>query len=193
MEERIENNHKNQIKIHYISPNNLQFDYQNTQPHNYFNNHNYQHTPTGYSNGDTKINFDKRKSKTNIHHVNIKCNLNFENILFDGNWTNIKYEVGDFFNKHRDTKINSNHNETLLLIVPKSVSNYDGGVLNIYDPITDNLLNSVTCSMFNYILVSFPIHYPHEVSQITSGIRQIFKKPKLKDHQLEIIEIWTFV
>lgn len=151
----------------------MQFNYQTTHPQTYFDNYNYQQTLAGYLSGDTKINLNEKKSKTNINYANIKYNINFENILFDGNWTNIKYEFGDFFNKHCDAKINSNHNETLLLICPKTVSNYDG----IYDPITDNLLDSITYNMFDYTLISFPIHFPHKVSQVTSGIRQIFKKP----------------
>lgn len=89
-------------------------------------------------------------------------------------YTALKYEVGGKFLPHRDTKTSKRHFGTILLFPPTHFTPHEGGILRICDDkgewheFDSSNMKVWTVVMFNPLL-------EHEVTEITSGTRIVFK------------------
>lgn len=107
---------------------------------------------------------------------NIKPNLNRYGL---GLYLSLlKYEKGDFFNKHVDGKSCHGHVGTILIYPPKCESDYEGG-----DLILDNDI-VITADEHEWKIVILNLNVSHEVSKITSGTRYVFKCDYIIDEKL---------
>ena len=89
----------------------------------------------------------------------------------------LKYEKGDFFNKHLDRKQTPEHEYTCLIIINDKENEYEGGELILTDQ--DNIYNihvSEACKL-ECVMIIFSIDLYHEITPITKGARYVFKKP----------------
>lgn len=92
------------------------------------------------------------------------------------NWNLLKYEQGDFFKKHVDTKIDETHRYTCLLFCPCE-DKYEGGDI-IFTNKEMTFCSTIQPSKFKEVtMVIFTIDLYHEITPITSGKRYVFKKP----------------
>lgn len=98
-------------------------------------------------------------------------------------YTALKYDVGGKFLPHRDTKISKRHFGTILLFPPFHFTPHEGGILRICDDkgewqeFDSSKMKLWTVVIFNPLL-------EHEVTEITSGTRIVFKKECLLDEDL---------
>ena len=164
-------------------------------------NHNFERTLAGI--GSTKIlDLEKRSSWTHIH----KCLVGFTNEInefFDQNkiiygkeddgydkFSLLKYEIGDFFLNHRDTKlpditrdngITEIHLYTCLIFCPYGENEIlEGGELIFKHPEALYEIKfdpSIETKKNNFVMLIFSIDMYHEVLPIIKGTRWVFKKP----------------
>jgi hypothetical protein len=84
--------------------------------------------------------------------------------------------MNSFFLPHVDTKKFQGHVGTVLLIAPKSYSNYEGGQLIVHHYDTNNLTKfNVPTSDRHWTIVIIALHIKHEILPITSGVRYVIK------------------
>jgi hypothetical protein len=99
----------------------------------------------------------------------------------------LKYEKGGMFKAHHDHKTDENHIGTLVLLAPKSLSNYEGGDLIINKKIrvaqsderketnrdyeNNEEIIEITSDEEYWISVGFPLETQHEVTKVTKGVR----------------------
>lgn len=83
-----------------------------------------------------------------------------------------KYEPGDFFKAHKDSRKQVDTVGTFLIIPPKSVSNYMGGILEL--GIGKNKVE-IRANEKSWKFVIFDLETEHAVTEITSGCRYVFK------------------
>ena len=171
---------------------------------------NFERTLIGF--GSTNIlDLEKRSSWTHKSkfHLNLPIEVltffNQNNIIYEKNPLNtidennvlyektnyfslLKYETGDFFLNHRDTKLtnsavfDSHHEYTCLIFCPYGESNdiLEGGEIIFKHP---NALyeikfdSSVETKKNRFVMIIFSIDMYHEVLPIISGTRWLFKKP----------------
>jgi len=106
-----------------------------------------------------------------------------ENFFFiTKNYDLLKYEEGDFFKEHQDTRYNKNHIGTILIYPPKKLFNYEGGEL--YLP-KENVL--IEAFENNWSMVLLHINTLHEVKPIISGTRYVFKQSFLIEDNVRIL------
>lgn len=106
-----------------------------------------------------------------------------ENFLYNDKYYDLlKYEKGDFFKEHQDSKYNEYHIGTILIYPPKKESNYEGGEL--YLP-----KENITIKAFDneWSIVILHINTLHEVKPITSGIRYVFKQKFIINDNVKIL------
>jgi len=163
--------------------------------------HNFERTLEGI--GSMKIlDLEKHSSWTHIH----KCLVKFTNEInefFEQNkiiygkeddgydkFSLLKYEIGDFFLSHHDTKlpditrdngIKEIHQYTCLIFCPYGENEIlEGGELIFKHP--DALYEikfdpSIETKKNNFVMIIFSIDMYHEVLPIIKGTRWVFKKP----------------
>lgn len=83
----------------------------------------------------------------------------------------LKYEEGDFFKPHQDSKSNDYHIGTILIYPPKNICDYEGGEL--YLPKEDITIKAYEN---DWSMVLLHINTLHEVKPITKGTRYVFKQ-----------------
>ncbi len=88
-------------------------------------------------------------------------------------WTMIVYETGGFFAKHTDSKSDDIHMATLLLLPPRSVNDYKGGELIVYD---GTQTTSITPDDTQWKFIAMPLNVYHELKPVTEGRRVVFKR-----------------
>ncbi|SNW62616.1 2OG-Fe(II) oxygenase [Orpheovirus IHUMI-LCC2] len=144
----------------------------------------------GY-NGDNIINTEVRNSKWAKYYDDIKLDKPIKNNLniilgpdceYD-DWTLLKYETGCKFTKHKDGVKNGKHAGTLLVIFPKSYSDYTGGELVIYKDQEEVIVRGYDD---NYCVVFLGIDLDHEVKEVLSGTRYCLKTPVFSDISLQL-------
>jgi len=163
--------------------------------------HNFERTLAGIGSIEV-LDLEKRSSWTHKH----KCLVGFTkeiNEFFNQNkiiygkeeygydeFSLLKYETGDFFLNHRDTKlpdiiknngIKEIHQYTCLIFCPYGENEIlEGGELIFKHP--DALYEikfnpGVETKKNNFVMLIFSIDMYHEVLPIIKGIRYVFKKP----------------
>ena len=80
----------------------------------------------------------------------------------------VRYDVGDYFGMHKDTKVSPSHVGTLLLIPPKDMYSHEGGVLKVSG-------RDIVAHQTRWTIVVFSFREYHEVQKVTSGTRYVFK------------------
>lgn len=93
------------------------------------------------------------------------------------------YEKGGVFKPHRDTKISAEHFATMILMPPSDQSPHEGGVLRIRDH-EDNWLEFRSDNLESWTVVIFHPLLEHEVTEVTSGRRLVFKQECLFDREV---------
>ena len=88
------------------------------------------------------------------------------------NWDMLVYEKGDFFACHTDGKENDLHLATILLLPPKSINNYKGGELIVYDGNNNKI---ITAHETDWTVIGLPINIGHESKPVIEGKKIIFK------------------
>jgi predicted 2-oxoglutarate/Fe(II)-dependent dioxygenase YbiX len=87
----------------------------------------------------------------------------------------LKYEVGDFFSRHIDTRLSESHLFTCLLFVPQTDHPFVGGNL-VFSDEKRTFSALVEPSKFTEpTMVIFSVNLYHEVTPIESGTRYVFK------------------
>jgi len=83
----------------------------------------------------------------------------------------LKYEEGDFFKAHQDSKSNDYHIGTILIYPPKNICDYEGGELYLSK-------EDITIKAYenDWSMVLLHINTLHEVKPITKGTRYVFKQ-----------------
>lgn len=89
----------------------------------------------------------------------------------------IKYEQGDKFEKHKDSKLEPLHCYTGLLYSP---GDYKGGDLIIYNE--DGTVEVIETSGDAWKFVIFDVNLYHESTPIESGAKYVFKFPLYDEH-----------
>ena len=147
----------------------------------------------------------KRKCLTLNKYVTLLCpnlkevcfNVNYHNhnthdfVIDNKKWELIRYEVGDFFETHKDrnteknTKkydpLESNYDEPnyTYVILIYLLSEYEGGSLEIHNEKIKELsaiTSSIETNKFNdHKVVIFPISYYHKSYPVTSGTKYVLK------------------
>ena len=132
---------------------------------------------------DTIVDLNQRSSWTNNYEfiLETKEANNFfknNNIIDESSeYKLLRYEEGDFFNNHLDRKLSDNHKYTCLIFFNDESTDVEGGELSLQD---ENDLYGILFNPSNLeglVMVIFSIDLYHEVSQITKGVRYVFKKP----------------
>lgn len=95
-------------------------------------------------------------------------------IIMKTEWKLLKYNVGGKFNCHVDGVQNEKHLGTMILLPPKSLSEYEGGELVLYKDEQEIIVNS---DEMNWTFVFIPTNMKHEIKEVTKGIRFSFVKP----------------
>lgn len=85
----------------------------------------------------------------------------------DTEFTLLKYELGDFFKLHRDSK----GTHTCLIY---GGSEYKGGTLTLQNKLTDIQVHPQKISE-GYVMILFSIDFLHEVAPILEGTRYVLK------------------
>jgi predicted 2-oxoglutarate/Fe(II)-dependent dioxygenase YbiX len=84
----------------------------------------------------------------------------------------LKYDIGDFFARHTDGKASDNHFQTILILPPKEMNQFEGGELIFY---TDEGEIVITHDMLeNWLFIIFRTTVPHECKPVTKGTRYSF-------------------
>lgn len=114
-----------------------------------------------------------------FRHYDLKRAINYNDegeYRCQRKWDLLKYQEGDFFNRHTDGKDNNqdNHYGTLLLFPPKHFCQYTGGDLLFYQS-SKQIAKIIPSQFENWTLIGFPINVEHACTQILSGIRYVFK------------------
>ncbi len=98
----------------------------------------------------------------------------------DGPWKLLKYEKGQHFHSHTDSREDDNHLCTALLFPAISFSSYSGGEFLIHNLLSfeqSNQKSIISSSdVQNSTLVIFPVNFYHEVLPVLEGVRYVFKK-----------------
>ena len=154
---------------------------------------NFEKTLIGY--GSTNfLDLEKRSSWT--HKLKFYLTMPEEAIIFfeqnnisyeeNNDFSLLKYETGDFFFNHHDTKLptqsGETHEYTCLIFCPYGENNdiLEGGELifkhpeSLYEIKFDS---SVETKKNHFVMIIFSIDMYHEVLPIISGTRWLFKKP----------------
>jgi hypothetical protein len=98
-------------------------------------------------------------------------------------YTALKYEEGGKFLPHRDTKTSKRHFGTILLFPPSDYTPHNGGILRICDDKGD-WHEFDSSNMKEWTVVMFNPLMEHEVTEITSGTRIVFKRQCSFDEDL---------
>lgn len=96
--------------------------------------------------------------------------------VLEEKWDLLIYESGGFFSKHTDSKKFDNHYGTILLLPPKSLNNYKGGELILFDGSVEHIIEP---NPVKWKLVGFPVNVYHELRPVISGRRLVFKNKLL--------------
>lgn len=132
---------------------------------------------------DTIVDLNQRSSWTNNYEFILETeeanNFFKNNNIIDesSEYKLLRYEEGDFFNNHLDRKLSDNHKYTCLIFFNDESTDVEGGELSLQD---ENDLYGILFNPSNLeglVMVIFSIDLYHEVSQITKGVRYVFKKP----------------
>jgi len=94
----------------------------------------------------------------------------------------LKYEEGDFFKEHQDSKYIENHIGTILVYPPKKLSNYEGGELYLSK---ENVIIEAYEDKWSIVLLH--VNTLHEVKPLKSGLRYVFKQHFIIDDNIKII------
>ena len=156
------------------------FDY------SFLNDENFTRTFSNINNIDL-LNLDERSSWTHKK----KFSIYDDDIEYDGddfyktlnvnndleNYQLLKYEKGDFFNKHKDRKLGENHKYTLLIFFNDNKEKLEGGELILSDDSNTFKIEFDNSKIDKPIMVIFSIDLYHKVEPVKSGTRYVLKKP----------------
>lgn len=99
----------------------------------------------------------------------------------------IKYENTGKFDKHKDRKKNGSskyeHTYNLLIYFP---TEYEGGDLIIYNE--DETIQRITTNSHLYKYILIDINKYHESTEVTSGVKYLFKLPIYSKIELNYLE-----
>ena len=135
-------------------------------------------------NNSSVLNLTERSSWTHKHLFQINSVEISEYLKYKYLWMSpehqfqlLKYQEGDFFNNHIDTKISSNHDYTCLIMINDKENQYQGGELILSDK--DNMFNINLDNLKDAecVMVIFSIELFHKIKPITKGTRYVFKIP----------------
>ena len=93
----------------------------------------------------------------------------------EGRFQLLKYEKGDFFKKHLDTKQSHAHEYTCLIVINDKENNYVGGELILSDQNDIYNIHVSEASKAECVMIIFSIDLYHEITPITKGARYVFK------------------
>jgi hypothetical protein len=113
--------------------------------------------------------------ENNILHDNYNENMQIKS---HNEFTLLKYEPGDFFNNHIDTKINDSHIFTCLIFLPNN--ELEGGELLLCDKLNKYEIRINPQNFNQTTMIVFSIDMYHKVLPITKGTRYVLKKPLFK-------------
>jgi hypothetical protein len=103
---------------------------------------------------------------------------NSEKEMFMRKWKVHKYEKGGFFIPHTDTQINQDHIGTLVLIPPKTYSEYSGGKLVLYNMENPDMVDmEIEQPEEGWVCVFIRIGQKHEITEVLEGTRYSFTSP----------------
>lgn len=130
-----------------------------------------------------KLNFSFSSYSNELHEFNKYNNID---LFQNDNYKLIKYETGDFFKKHIDTQLNGFHKYTCLIFCPNDEP-FDGGNI-IFTNKNETFTASFDISKFTEItMIIFSLDLYHEIKNVISGKRFVFKKPLFTNHNNEYI------
>ena len=106
-------------------------------------------------------------------------------------WRALRYTEGGFFAAHTDSAMEPGHVATLILIPPKSYSDYEGGELVVHHgpdhcPSGSASFQQQTIAAHpeHFTLVALPLGTLHEVAPVTRGTRYSLTSPLLLPREL---------
>jgi len=113
--------------------------------------------------------------------INSKLELYDGSSLTYSNYQMLRYKKGAKFEEHSD-KCVMDGLVRLLFIVPKSISNYSGGELVIYE---DDKKTVIEADQEKAVIILLPYQIKHSVNEVTSGARICFKADIIKPKKCE--------
>ena len=97
----------------------------------------------------------------------------------------LKYDVDDFFAKHTDGKASDNHFQTIVVLPPKEINQFEGGELIFYTDEGEIFINNEM--LINWLFIIFRTTVPHECKPVTNGVRYSFAfKYEMKSEVIEL-------
>lgn len=183
------------IKIFNIDTTNLNLHFSNSKSYNWIELKNepileFQNFKRTFVTFDSKEILDLNKRSSFTHKDKFVLNISEEekkffdenNIFYekDNIFTLFKYETGDFFLNHCDSKLNVFHQYNCLIFCPYKDSDIlEGGEL-IFTAQNNSIYKfnpSIETKQNRFVMLIFSIDIYHEVLPIIKGIRWVFKRP----------------
>ena len=173
------------------------FEWLELKNSNYLKNENFERTPVGIG-SESVLDLTLRSSWTNKFAYFLNFNheindfLNKHGIIGSNPFQLLKYDVGDFFLNHKDTKINSDigsHEYTCLIFCPFTEDELEGGnlIFKSHDDLYVIKFNpSVETNKNNFVMLIFDVNMYHKVEPIIRGTRWVFKKPLFVKNKVNV-------